>query len=247
MKHIYQLLLTSNTYRQSNRVTAAALAADPSNRLLSRGPRFRMDAEVLRDTALQASGLLAAAVGGPPVNSYQPEGIWESVSMPESNTLHYTQGSGDALYRRSLYSFWKRFSPPPSLETFDAPAREVVCSRRARTNTPLQALVSMNDPQFFEAARKLSERAIKQSSNPQERMDFIAETLLSRPLEKGQLTMLIRSKERFANHYKEHPEEAKEVLTNGAAPPDPSLDAVEVATWAMVANQFFNLDETLTK
>ena len=105
----------------------------------------------------------------------------------------------------------------------------------------------MNDPQFFEAARKLSERAIKQSSNPQERMNFIAETLLARPLEEEQLTLLIRSKERFASHYKEHPEEAKQVLTNGAAPPDPGLDAVEVATWAMVANQFFNLDETLNK
>ena len=247
VKHIYQLLLTSNTYRQSNHVTAAALAADPSNRLLSRGPRFRMDAEVLRDTALQASGLLATTVGGPPVKSYQPAGVWEAVSMPESNTLHYKQDSGDALYRRSLYSFWKRFSPPPSLETFDAPAREVVCSRRTRTNTPLQALVSMNDPQFFEAARKLSERTIKQSSNPKERLDFIAETLLSRPLEEAQLTMLTRSKDQFANHYKAHPEDAKQILTNGAAPPDPSLDPVEVATWTMVANQLLNLDETLTK
>ena len=247
VKHIYQLLLTSNTYRQSNHITPAALAADPSNRLLSRGPRFRMDAEVLRDTALQASGLLAITVGGPPVKSYQPEGVWEAVSMPESNTLHYKQDSGDALYRRSLYSFWKRFAPPPSLETFDAPAREVVCSRRARTNTPLQALVSMNDPQFFEAARKLSERAIKQSSNPRERMDFIAETLLSRSLDDQQLTLLTRSMDRFSSYYKEHPEDAKNILTNGAAPPDPSLDPVEVATWTMVANQFFNLDETLNK
>jgi hypothetical protein len=247
VKRMYQLLLTSNTYRQTNRVSPAALAADPTNRLLSRGPRFRMDAEVLRDTALQASGLLANTVGGPPVKSYQPAGIWESVSMPESNTLHYDQGSGDALYRRSLYSFWKRFSPPPSLETFDAPAREVVCSRRARTNTPLQALVSMNDPQFFEAARKLSERAIKRSSNSQERMDFMAETLISRPLEEAQVTMLTRSKDHFQSYYQDHPQDAKEILTNGAAPADATLDPVEVATWAMVANQFLNLDETLTK
>jgi Protein of unknown function (DUF1553)/Protein of unknown function (DUF1549)/Planctomycete cytochrome C/Concanavalin A-like lectin/glucanases superfamily len=247
VNHIYQLLLTSNTYRQSNRITATALAADPSNRMLSRGPRFRMDAEMLRDTALQASGLLAVAVGGPPVKSYQPEGIWEAVSMPESNTLHYKQGSGDALYRRSLYSFWKRFAPPPSMETFDAPAREVVCSRRARTNTPLQALVSMNDPQFFEAARKLSERSIKQSTNSQERMDFIAETLLSRPLEAKQISMLTLSKDRFEEHYKQHPDEAREILTNGAAPADATLDPIEVATWTMVASQLFNLDETLNK
>jgi hypothetical protein len=206
-----------------------------------------MDAEMLRDTALQASGLLAVAVGGPPVKSYQPEGIWEAVSMPESNTLHYKQGSGDALYRRSLYSFWKRFAPPPSMETFDAPAREVVCSRRARTNTPLQALVSMNDPQFFEAARKLSERSIKQSTNSQERMDFIAETLLSRPLEAKQISMLTLSKDRFEEHYKQHPDEAREILTNGAAPADATLDPIEVATWTMVASQLFNLDETLNK
>lgn len=247
VKHIYQLLLTSNTYRQSSQVSPQALAADPANRLLSRGPRFRMDAEVLRDTALQASGLLAVTVGGPPVKTYQPEGMWEAVSMPESNTLHYKQGVGDALYRRSLYSFWKRFSPPPSLETFDAPAREVVCSRRARTNTPLQALVSMNDPQFFEAARKLSERAIKQSSNPSERMEFMAEILLSRPLGQAELARFLKSQERFASHYQAHPEDAKEVLTNGEASADPALDPVEIATWAMIANQFLNLDETLTK
>jgi Protein of unknown function (DUF1553)/Protein of unknown function (DUF1549)/Concanavalin A-like lectin/glucanases superfamily/Planctomycete cytochrome C len=247
VKRIYQLLLTSNAYRQTNRVSAAALEADPSNRLLSRGPRFRMDAEVLRDTALQASGLLASTIGGPPVKPYQPAGIWESVSMPESNTLHYDQGTGEALYRRSLYSFWKRFSPPPSLETFDAPAREVVCSRRARTNTPLQALVSMNDPQFFEAARKLSERAIKRSSNLQERMDFMAETLISRPLEEAQIAMLNKSRDRFQSYYQDHPQDAKDVLTNGSAPADATLDPVEVATWAMVANQFFNLDETLNK
>lgn len=247
VKHIYQLLLTSATYRQSSHVSPEALAADPSNKILSRGPRFRMDAEVLRDTALQASGLLAATVGGPPVKSYQPEGVWEAVSMPESNTLHYKQDSGDALYRRSMYSFWKRFAPPPSLETFDAPAREVVCTRRARTNTPLQALVSMNDPQFFEAARKLSERAIKQSTNPKGRLDFMAETLLSRPLADAELTRLTKSKDGFATHYQAHPEDAKEVLTNGAAPADPALDPVEIATWALVANEFLNLDETLTK
>ncbi|MES2437999.1 MAG: DUF1553 domain-containing protein [Verrucomicrobiota bacterium] len=247
VNHLYQLLLTSGTYRQSSHVSPRALAADPANRMLSRGPRFRMDAEVLRDTALQASGLLAGTVGGPPVKSYQPEGVWEAVSMPESNTLHYKQDSGEALYRRSLYSFWKRFSPPPSLETFDAPAREVVCSRRARTNTPLQALVSMNDPQFFEAARKLSERAIKRSGDPKERLDFMAETLLSRPLDPAELAKLTKSKDGFASHYQAHPDDAKEVLTNGEAPADAALDPIEIATWAMVANQFLNLDETLTK
>ncbi|MES2477015.1 MAG: DUF1553 domain-containing protein [Verrucomicrobiota bacterium] len=247
MKHIYQLLLTSHTYRQSNRVTAEALAADPSNRLLSRGPRFRMDAEVLRDTALQASGLLASKVGGPPVKSYQPEGVWEAVSMPESNTLHYKQDSGEALYRRSIYSFWKRFAPPPSMETFDAQAREVVCMRRARTNTPLQALVSMNDPQFFEAARKLAERTILHASQPTERLGFLAETLMSRQLAAKEAEHLTKNLENFAKHYRDHPQDAKDLLTTGEAPANPELDPVEVATWAMMANQFLNLDETLTK
>ncbi len=245
--HIYQLLLTSQTYRQSNKVTPEALDADPSNRFLSRAPRFRMDAEVLRDTALQASGLLATTVGGPPVKSYQPEGVWEAVSMPESNTLHYKQDSGDALYRRSLYSFWKRFSPPPSLETFDAPAREVVCSRRARTNTPLQALVSMNDPQFFEAARKLAERAIKHGSSSRERMDFMALVLDSRPLDDRERGRMEASLERFSSHYKANPQDAADILANGEAPADPALDPVEIATWTLVANQFLNLDETLNK
>jgi len=247
LKHIYQLLLSSHTYRQSQQVTADQLAADPSNRLLSRGPRFRLDAEVLRDTALQASGLLVAKIGGPPVKPYQPPGIWEAVSMPESNTLNYKQETGEALYRRSLYTFWKRFAPPPSLETFDAQAREVVCVRRARTNTPLQALVSMNDPQFFEAARKLAERAIEQGPETGTRLDFLSNILISRPLTTAETSLLLQSHERFAAHYKARPDDAKAVLTNGESPANPKLDPVEIATWAMVANQFLNLDETLTK
>ena len=247
VKHIYQLLLTSNTYRQSNYVTPEAIAADPGNRLLSRGPRFRMDAEVLRDTALQASGLLAARVGGPPVKSYQPEGIWEAVSMPESDTLHYKQDEGDALYRRSLYSFWKRFAPPPSMETFDAQARETVCIRRARTNTPLQALVSMNDPQFFEAARKLAERTILRGGTVTERLTFLAATLISRPLDVAEITDLTKHLDRYTKYYQEHPDDAKQVLTAGSAPANATLNPVEIAIWTMMSNQFLNFDETITK
>lgn len=247
VKHIYKLLLTSRAYMQSNEVTETALAADPANRLISRGPRFRMDAEMLRDTALQASGLLVAKAGGPPVKPYQPEGIWEAVSMPESDTLHYKQDSGEALYRRSMYSFWKRFAPPPSMETFDAQAREVVCIRRARTNTPLQALVSMNDPQFFEAARKLAERVIRHDADTGRRMDFLAKTLLSRALSPAETDALGKGLTRFSEHYKNHPQDAAQVLTTGEAPPANDLDPVEVAIWTMMANQFLNLDETLTK
>ncbi len=247
VKHMYKLLLTSATYRQSQEVTQERLEKDPDNRLLSRGPRFRMDGEVLRDTALQASGLLADRVGGPPVKPYQPEGIWEAVSMPESNTLKYQQDKGEALYRRSLYIFWKRFAPPPSLETFDAQAREVVCVRRARTNTPLQALVSMNDPQFVEAARKLAERAILHASDAEARIHFMAEILLSRPLDEEETAGMSRSLAIYEKHYRDNPQDALDLLGTGEAPSNPDLDPTETAAWTMVANQLLNLDETLTK
>jgi hypothetical protein len=247
LKHIYQLILTSHTYRQSNHISPEQLAADPANRLLSRGPRFRMDAEVLRDTALQASELLVGKIGGPPVKPYQPDGIWDAVSMPESNTKKYEQDAGENLYRRSLYTFWKRFAPPPSLETFDAQAREVVCIRRARTNTPLQALVSMNDPQFFEAARKLAERAITHSPDATARLQFISSILLSRHLTEKELASLTNSLGRYASHYKSRPGDAEALLTTGASPPTPNLDPTEIATWTLISNQLLNLDETLTK
>lgn len=247
LRHLYKLLLTSSTYRQASAFTPANLAADPDNIFLSRGPRFRMDAEMLRDTALQASGLLAPRIGGPPVKPYQPEGIWEAVSMPGSNTFRYKQDSGEALYRRSLYTFWKRFAPPPSLETFDAQAREVVCIRRARTNTPLQALVSMNDPQFVEAARKLAERAILHAADAEERLKFIASTLLARPLAAAELSGLMNNLATYATHFEASPQDAADLLTTGEIPANPDLNPVEVATWTLVANQFLNLDETLTK
>ena len=206
-----------------------------------------MDAEVLRDTALQAAGLLATKVGGPPVKPYQPEGIWEPISMPESNTRHYQQGSGDALYRRSMYSFWKRFAPPPSMETFDAQARQVVCVRRARTNTPLQALVSMNDPQFVEAARKLAERTVMYGSDATMRLQFLSDIVLARSLSAGEVAEFVKGLELYSRYYIDHIQDAKDLLATGAAPALASLDPIEVASWTMVANQFLNLDETLTK
>ncbi len=247
LQHIYRLLLTSHTYRQSQQVTEDALAKDPGNRLLSRGPRFRMDAEMLRDTALQASGLLVDRVGGPSVKPYQPEGIWDAVSMPESDTKKYKADEGENLYRRSLYTFWKRFAPPPSLETFDAEAREVVCVGRARTNTPLQALVSMNDPQFFEAARLLADRAVTHATEPSSRLQFIAVHVLARrfnPLEKQ---ALMERLEVFETFYQDHPAEARAVLETGEYPPNPDVAPTEAATWTMVANLILNLDEALVK
>ncbi|WP_052573025.1 DUF1553 domain-containing protein [Haloferula sp. BvORR071] len=247
MRKMYKLMLMSAAYRQSNAATPDKIAKDDKNRLLSRGPRFRMDAEVLRDSALQAAGLLVEKTGGPPVKPYQPPGVWEAVSMPESNTKAYTADTGENLYRRSMYSFWKRFAPPPSLETFDAQAREVVCTRRARTNTPLQALVTMNDPQFVEAARKLAERAIKAAPDDAARIQFMAEATISRKLSEKEVPAFAKSLEKFRSYFTSKADDAAALLTTGDSPADASIPAAETATWTMVANQFLNLDEYVNK
>ena len=247
MRRLYKLMLTSATYRQSQATTPEKLEKDDKNRLFSRAPRFRMDAEVLRDTALQVSGLLVEKLGGPPVKPYQPPGVWEAVSMPESNTKQYQADKGENLYRRSMYSFWKRFAPPPSLETFDAQAREVVCTRRARTNTPLQALVTMNDPQFVEAARKLAERAIKSGSDDAARIDFMARATISRALSSTETPAFTKSLGTFREHFNTQAADVTALLTTGESPADASLNAAEIAAWTMVANQFLNLDEYVNK
>ncbi|MGH8020993.1 MAG: DUF1553 domain-containing protein [Opitutaceae bacterium] len=247
VKKFYRLLVTSATYRQSAVTTSERLAKDADNELLSRGPRFRMDGEALRDSALAASGLLVEKIGGPPVKPYQPPGIWEEVAMPESNTKTYVQDEGEGLYRRSVYTFWKRASPPPGLETFDAPSREVVCPERARTNTPLQAFVTMNDPQWVEAARKLAERAIHAAAAPQERINFLARTTLARPLTPEETAVILRGAEKFQARFAADAESAKALLAVGESKPDATLAPAEIAAWAVVASQFLNLDEFLTK
>ncbi len=161
VKRLFKLMVMSATYRQAAISTPEKLQMDPENRLLSRGPRFRMDAEMVRDYALSASGLLSTQIGGPSVKPYQPPGVWEAVAMIGSNTRDYRRDEGENLYRRSLYTFWKRSAPPASMEMFNAPSRETCTVRRERTNTPLQALVTLNDPQFVEAARVLAEQALR--------------------------------------------------------------------------------------
>src|SRR5205807_8819318 len=162
VKKLFKLMVTSATYRQATVNTPEKARKDPNDRLLSRGPRFRMDAEMIRDYALAASGLLVRKLGGPSVKPYQPDGVWEAVAMIGSNTRDYKRDTGESLYRRSLYTFWKRSAPPASMDVFNAPSREVCTVRRERTNTPLQALVTLNDVQFVEAARNLAQRALKE-------------------------------------------------------------------------------------
>jgi hypothetical protein len=181
------------------------------------------------------------------VKPYQPPGIWEEVAMPESNTKTYVPDKGEGLYRRSVYTFWKRASPPASLETFDATSREVVCSRRARSNTPLQAFVTMNDPQWVEAARRLAERAVKASAEAERRLDFLARETLARPLQAAETKALLGSAELVRAKYAADAEAASSLLKVGEARPDPAWPEADLATWTVVASQFLNLDEFLNK
>ncbi|MDO8538895.1 MAG: DUF1553 domain-containing protein [Opitutaceae bacterium] len=249
VKKLYRSIVTSATYRQSAVVTPDRLAKDPANRYLWRGPRFRMDAEMLRDSALAVSGLLVEKIGGPSVKPYQPPGLWEEVAMPESNTKTYVPDKGDNLYRRSVYTFWKRSSPPPGMETFDAPSREGVCPRRARTNTPLQAFVTMNDPQWIEAARKLAERTLRAEPDDAGRSEFMARVTLGRPLNEREAAAIAASAKIFREHFTqaEHADDVKALLAIGESKCDEQLDAAELAPWMLVASQFLNLDEFLTK
>ncbi len=247
VKKFYRLLVTSATYRQTAVATPDRLAKDAGNKLLARGPRFRMDGEMLRDSALATAGLLVEKVGGASVRPYQAPGIWEEVAMPESNTRNYVPDKGEGLYRRSVYTFWKRASAPAALETFDATSREVVCSRRARTNTPLQAFVTMNDPQWVEAARKLAERAIKASPQAGPRLDYLARVTLARALDARETAVLTKTAETFRAKFAAGAEDAKAILAVGEAPADPTLSVPELAQWTLVASQFLNLDEFLTK
>jgi hypothetical protein len=246
VKHMFKLMVMSAAYRQSSDETPQLIEADPENRLVSRGPRYRLDAEVIRDQALATSDLLVSTIGGPSVKPYQPPGLWQAVAMPESNTKVYTQDNGDALYRRSLYTFWKRSSPPPSLETFNAPSRETCVVRRDRTDTPLQALAVMNDPQYMEAARHLAANAIRHGGNDENAtLDYMANLLLARPLAPAEEQVLLGSFNQFLSTYEKNPHAAEALLKIGASPQPADAPAPEQAAWTMVASQFFNLDETL--
>jgi cytochrome c553 len=246
-RQMVKTIVTSRAYRQSGSVSPEKLEKDPSNALISRGPRTRLEGEQLRDLSLAASGLLSASVGGPPVKPYQPEGIWEAVAMPQSNTKDYKRDNGAALYRRSLYTFWKRTAAPPTMEILDAPSREKFCVKRDRTNTPLQALALMNDPQFVEAGKMLAAKALSTHQAFDERLDLMTLRLIGRKMETDERGMVKTTLDAATAYYTGKPEEARLALTVGETKTPETIPAVELAAWALVAGQLMNLDETLTR
>jgi hypothetical protein len=248
VKHMYKLMVMSATYQQSARSTPDQITKDPKNLLLSHGPRFRMDAEMLRDIALQSGGLLVPKIGGPSVKPYQPANVWEQVGIGGSDTLNYVQQHGDTLYRRSMYTYWKRMAMMPDMDAFDAPMRDAVCTRRQRTDTPLQALVTMNDEQWVEAARALAQRVIEQGGKqPVQRIKLMSDILLSHDPPPQMASVLEGSLSQMEKHYAADPKAAAELLTVGETKSDPSIPPPELAAWTMVASEMLNLDETLTK
>jgi len=248
VKKLMRLMVTSAAYRQSGDATPEKLEKDADNRLLSRGPRYRMDAEMVRDCALEASGLLVPQIGGASVKPYQPPNVWETVAMDSSNTRFYKQDTGGSLYRRSLYTFWKRSAPPASMDIFNAPSREVCIMRRERTNTPLQALVTMNDPQFVEAARVLAQNALLASRrNVDREVDYMTSRLIARTLETKERDVVMRSYRNYVAYYESAPTDAKSLIAVGESKADPNLPLPQLAALTMVANELMNLDEVLVK
>jgi hypothetical protein len=247
VKQLFKLIVTSATYRQSAALTPEKLEKDLENRLFSRGPRFRMDAEMVRDYALAASGLLSEKIGGPSVRPYQPPGVWEAVAMIGSDTRDYKQDSGESLYRRSMYTFWKRSAPPASMEIFNAPSREHCVMIRERTNTPLQALVTLNDPQFIEAARRLARNAMAERADTDGRIHYVAQRLMARGLGPRELDIVRSSAAKFIAHYAAHAEDAARLIDVGDSTADANIPTTELAAWTMVVNQLMNLDEVLNK
>jgi hypothetical protein len=247
-KAMLKQMVMSSTYRQSSVATPELLARDPNNRLLARGASYRRSYEMIRDGALAASGLLVHKVGGPSVKIYQPAGLWEEKSAGRGSLARYVQDHGEDLYRRSLYTFWKRSSPPPAMTTFDAADRDVCTVRRESTDTPLQALALLNDPQLVEAARLLAERMVREGgAGADDRLRYGFRIVTSRLPSGEEMGFLSSLYQQELEHFAAHPASATKLLSAGEWKRDETLPAPEVAAYAVVANTLLNLDEFITK
>jgi hypothetical protein len=253
VKKFLRMIVLSATYRQSSHGADFGIrnseSTDPSDRLLWHGARYRLDAEVLRDQALFVSGLLVEKVGGPSVKPPQPAGLWEAVGYSGSNTVHFVADTGhEKVHRRSLYTFWKRTSPPPQMTTFDAPSREACTARRERTNTPLQALLLMNETQFVECARALAERTIHEAgATPEARITHMFRLATCRKPDAEEMKDLLATLKDYSATYMRNPESAKKLIAIGETKADNKIPPAELAAWTMVANVILNLDEVLNK
>ena len=248
IKSLMRLFLTSSTYRQSSDSNRNQQRLDPENKLLSRAPRFRLDAEVLRDQALAISGLLVRKSGGPSVKPPQPKGIWNAVGYTASDTANFKADVGDNIYRRSVYTFWKRTAPPPTMNLFDAPSRESCSIRRERTNTPLQALAMLNELQFFEAARHLAEQSIRNSGiSEQQTLIYMFHRATSRFPNSQEIEALFSLYQSNLTEFQRDSESALAIVSAGQLPPDKTLETASLASWTMVANVLLNLDEVVTR
>lgn len=248
IKQFMRELVSTEAFRRSAVVTPESYQIDPENRYLARGPRIRLDAEQIRDNVLAVSGLLNRAQGGPGFKGYQPRNIWEPVGYGDSNTRYYIQDHGDVLYRRSLYSFIKRTAPPPFMSNFDAPNRELFCTRRERSNTPLQALQLMNDIQYVEAARALAEKILSDAAiKPEDRIAAAFKLALSRKPSETELQQIVLAFSQFQAKFQANADDARKLIEVGEKPYDPTLAPSELASYTLLANLILNLDESVNR
>jgi len=246
VKKMIRQLVTSATYRQSSVITKEHLAKDPENLYFARAPRFRLMGEFVRDQALHISGLLNKKFGGPGVKPYQPAGLWNEVSLDRNRK--FVQDQGNKIYRRSMYTYWKRSSPQPAMLAFDTPSREICTVQRQRTNTPMQALVTLNDVQFVEASRFLAQRVLK--SSPQDlpsRVNRMFELATGRPADSLRQEVIKKAYDKQKAVFDQNPAQADQLLAMGDSPRDKSLNRNEHATWTVLASMILNLDETLNR
>jgi len=248
MKTLWKEMVMSATYRQSSAISPQLLALDPANRLLARGPRFRLPAEVIRDQAMYAGGFLSEKIGGPSVRPYQPKGVWDETAGLNGNLRNYKNDTGADLHRRSLYTIWKRTAPPPDMVLFDVPSREICSVRRPRTDTPLQALTLMNDVTFVEAARGLAQRILREGgATPQSRIDLAFRLMLSRPPTSEESKILANAIQRETTRYRADPKAAMALLKMGELPVDGKDNSAELAAYTLAASTVLNMDEAVTK